>query len=91
MISQKGPWSMSSSAPGGSFGRVFGLHGKGSEGSKEVDEEEVDQQAMDEENEEEQHEDQQESDDGIDLIRQAPKRQKRHKAPPRYFDDYEKN
>ena len=28
---------MSSSAPDGSFGRVFGLHGKGSEGSKEVD------------------------------------------------------
>ena len=33
---------MSSSAPGGSFGRVFGLHGKGSEGSSEVDEGKVD-------------------------------------------------
>ena len=27
---------MSSSAPGGSFGRVFGLHGKGSDGSRDV-------------------------------------------------------
>ena len=32
---------MSSKAPGGSFGRVFGLHGNGSEGSsKEFDEDE---------------------------------------------------
>ena len=30
---------MSSSAPGGSLGRVFGLHGNGSDGSKEIEEE----------------------------------------------------
>ena len=35
---------MSISAPGGSLGRVFGLHGNGSDGSKE--------EVVDEENEE---------------------------------------
>ena len=46
---------MSISAPGGSFGRVLGLHGKGSDGSKEtvVDEEEVDVEVDEEEDEEE--------------------------------------
>ena len=41
---------MSSSAPGGSLGRVFGLHGNGSDGRREeVDEEneeEDDEEAM---------------------------------------------
>ena len=35
---------MSSSAPGGSLGRVFGLHGKGSLGSKEGDDEDGDEE-----------------------------------------------
>ena len=40
---------MSSSAPGGSFGRLFGLHGKGSEGRREVDKEEEEEEEEDEE------------------------------------------
>ena len=37
---------MSSSAPGGSFGRVFGLHGKGSDGRRDFDEEEEEAMAV---------------------------------------------
>ena len=42
---------MSSSAPGGSLGRVFGLHGNGSDGSKEkvVDREEDEEEEDEEE------------------------------------------
>ena len=54
-ISYIGPSGMSSSTPGGSFGRVLGLHGKGSEGSfgrgveeelEEEEEEEEEEEAM---------------------------------------------
>jgi hypothetical protein len=38
---------MSSSAPGWSFGRVFGLHGSGSEGSKDEEEEEEEEEEDD--------------------------------------------
>ena len=49
--SQSRSSAMSSSAPGGSFGRVFGLHGNGSDGSKEeeVEDEEEDDDEEDEE------------------------------------------
>jgi len=41
---------MSNNAPGGSFGRVLGLHGNVSDGSKEDEEEDEvdDEEAMDE-------------------------------------------
>ena len=53
--SQSRSSAMSSSAPGGSLGRVFGLHGNGSDGSKEevVDrEDEGDEEEEEEEDEE---------------------------------------
>ena len=51
--SQSRSSAMSSSAPGGSLGRVFGLHGNGSDGSKE----EVDVEGEDEEEDDEEDDD----------------------------------
>ena len=59
---------MSSSAPGGSFGRVFGLHGNGSEDSSNEDEDDEDEVYEDEDDEEDNEADEEAGEESAVII-----------------------